>query len=171
MITLHPSEKRGRVYVRESVDARFWRFVTKTDTCWLWTGATTTFGHGCINTGGKYGRTERAHRLSWRMHFGEIPEGLCVCHTCDVPACVNPAHLFLGTHADNNRDMQAKGRYDRVKRPKGARHWGAKLTDADVLAIRAAFAAGATQTEIAANYAVRVQSIHRIVHRKSWAHV
>jgi hypothetical protein len=86
---------------------RFWRRVNRTDGCWLWTGARKTSGYGEINIGGAIWDT---HRLAWTITQGPIPDGLCVLHTCDVRPCVNPDHLWLGTIADNNRDMFAKGR-------------------------------------------------------------
>lgn len=82
--------------------------VNPTTKCWIWTGATTAFGHGIFS------RTT-AHRIAWELYNNNIPKGLCVLHRCDVPSCVNPEHLFLGTHADNMQDKVNKGRGGRKK--------------------------------------------------------
>lgn len=81
--------------------------IDKSTGCWLWTGRLTDKGYGVISLKGKDHLT---HRLSYMLHFGPIPDGLLVCHACDIPNCVNPDHLFLGTVTDNNRDCAAKGR-------------------------------------------------------------
>ncbi len=92
-----------RAYTRRPVATRFWLKVDKTPTCWLWTAAKDSDGYG------KFDRT-RAHRASWTMANGPIPEGLYVCHRCDNPTCVRPDHLFLGTNTDNMRDKAEKQR-------------------------------------------------------------
>ena len=93
--------------------ARFWNHVEPIPEgrgCWEWSGYFSE-GYGQLCVGPKGGRIRfGAHRLSWEIHFGEIPAGLLVCHRCDTRSCVNPAHLFLGTCQDNNHDMWLKGR-------------------------------------------------------------
>ena len=92
---------------------RFFEKVEKTEKCWGWLAGTNKDGYGKFKMRGK---TLQAHRLSWVIHNGIIPEGMCVLHHCDNPPCVNPAHLFLGTILDNNRDRDAKGRNGYSKR-------------------------------------------------------
>lgn len=101
-----PKRKSRWLHWRE----RFWLYVEKTDTCWLWHGPMDGVGYGAINTGD---RRRGAHRVSYEMANGPIPDGLFVCHTCDVRNCVNPSHLFVGTARDNALDCWLKGRSNR----------------------------------------------------------
>lgn len=99
------------IEIDDKLVARFWKFVQKGDGCWLWTAYTNPQGYGCIQTfvDGKR-KHVRAHRLSYVIANGPITDGMQVCHTCDVPSCVNPAHLWLGSNMDNVLDRIAKGR-------------------------------------------------------------
>lgn len=153
----------GLSYGAETRMIRFWAKVNK-DTpngCWVWTGGTTPDGYGNFRVNGVY---HRAHRFSYAVHIGPIPDGMYVCHTCDNPACVNPAHLWLGTNDDNMADMARKGRAQ--TRTGEESHW-AKLTEDDVRAIRADRTS--SQREIAARYGVHRSLISMIRSRKRWA--
>jgi len=108
-----------------------------------------------------------AHRFSWEVHNGAIPDGLCVLHRCDVPVCVNPAHLFLGTPRDNMLDMWGKGRQV-ITPPKGEAHWCAKLCAEQIIAIRRDPRLGSVLADL---YGVSQTHIYRIKSRKSWCHI
>lgn len=97
---------------RGSLTFRFWPKVNKTETCWLWTANKNNQGYGLIYSL-EADRKLLAHRVSWELANGPIPEGMCVLHQCDVPLCVNPSHLFLGTLAENMIDKERKGRSGR----------------------------------------------------------
>lgn len=164
---------------KRSLDVRFWEMVNKGPDCWLWTGPTVC-GYGSIGSGGRGGRNLRANRVSWELANGPIPDGLFVCHRCDVKACVNPSHLFLGTNSENIRDAVSKGLIggDALAH-KGEDNPRSKLTEANVREIRAIYAANAgvryvkrgTATVLAKRFGVHPEIIMRVAKARSWAHV
>ena len=116
-----------------SIAERFWKKVDvrDPDACWTWLASTKQGGYGKII--GDDGRFYLAHRVAYELLIGVIPVGMLLCHRCDNPACVNPAHMFTGTQADNLKDMRAKGRGNP---PRGASHPRARLTEQLVFQIR-----------------------------------
>lgn len=150
--------------LREGTDEdAFWGCVRKTELCWEWTRGKHRFGYGWFHNGRK---TVTAHRYSYELHFGPIPEGMGVLHRCDNPSCVRPDHLFLGTQADNNADKVRKGRQHR-----GEGTGGAKLCADDVRQIRELYAAGLTQIKIAESFGICRENVGQIVRRETWKHV
>lgn len=136
--------------------------------CWTWIGWRDKNGYG-ITSLRIHGKQERrAHRIVWFLNFGTIPTGFCVCHKCDNPSCVNPEHLFLGTNQDNMTD---KAKKQRCNPPAGERSGLAKLSEEDVLKIRALHEAGVVQRRIAEQFGVGFKAINKIVLRQRWAHV
>jgi HNH endonuclease len=124
--------------------------------CWLWTGSVRKrFNYGAFLYRGKY---ERAHRAMWLISGRTIPDGMQLLHKCDVPCCVNPDHLFLGTHLDNMRDMDAKGRRARLG---GERNPHAILTNDQALQIRRLRAHGMKLKDIGAEFGVSINVVHR----------
>ncbi len=152
-----------------SLEARFWPKVHKTDGCWLWTGATLQ-GYGKIGAGGHKGRPLSAHRVSYEIHYGPIPEGMHVCHRCDNPSCVRPDHLFIGTPADNIADMFSKGR-NPPRDNKGVRNGSAKLTAEKVVEIRRDRAAGVLLKDLARKHGVSLTTISGAARGRNWQHI
>lgn len=150
-----------------SLSERFFRKVEKTQTCWIWTGNLRHNGYGCIQGGGKGSATLSAHRLSYEMHKGPIPDGLVVMHSCDNPACVNPDHLTVGTYKQNTADMIAKGR-KRTVAPKGTGNGKAKLNDGLVRYIRTSQKNAAS---IARELKLSENCIRGVRSGRTWSHV
>lgn len=128
--------------------------------CWLWHGPAA--GPRATHVYGFIGRT-RAHRLSWELHCGPIPEGMEVCHRCDVPLCVNPTHLFVGTHYENMQDRNRKGRTT-----KGNGFSSTKLTES---AVKEILASAENHRVMAARFGVDFRTISQVRKRQIWAHV
>lgn len=146
---------------------RFWSRVDISESCWEWTAVTNGSGYGQIRNGGK---NIYAHRYSYSLAYGDIPDGMFVCHHCDNPGCVRPSHLFLGTHVDNMQDSVAKGR---ARQPywQGEDHPMSTLIEDDVHEIRRLHSRGITQTLLAKMWGVGQPHISSIVLRKLWAHI
>ena len=159
------SGKAGpRAKMMDSAD-KFWPRVNRdvghgpNGDCWLWTGGKAHYGHGQFSFGN---RKMYAHRYSYETHKGSA-DGMDVCHTCDFPSCVNPDHLFLGTHAENMADRDAKKR-----QAWGVRASSAKLTEDQVRAIRKDTR---LNREIAAEYGISQPNVSNIKNRKKWANL
>lgn len=191
-----PAIKRKRdagiVLTLEQSD-NFFSHVTKTESCWLWTGSKNEKGYGRCDA--DYG-SGYAHRVSFLIHNGQIPDGLLVLHHCDVPGCVNPGHLFLGTDADNAHDRDAKGRrvssfgdrngsrthpellrrgdnHPARARPdylaRGDAHRRSKLSSEKVVIIRSRYASGlVSQKQLAKEFGVDRSVIGDCISRKTW---
>jgi len=129
--------------------------------CWLWTGPADDAGYGVFTRHGE--RSVKAHRASWEHHCGPIPDGLKVLHKCDVRCCVNPAHLFLGTQADNVADMVTKGRHKPAPSRFGSANPMAKFTADEVALVRALVAGGSTQRAVASATGMSPMTVSRIV--------
>ena len=152
---------------------RFFSKINYTDTCWLWKGYVMSNGYGSVAKGSsrrKESRTILAHRASWIVHFGPIPEGMFVCHECDIGRCVNPAHLWLGNHQQNMDDMMRKGREaHNIGMFSGERSYKAKLTWDQVIEIRRDYIPYKMSAPmLAKRYGVVQSVISSIIHYKTW---
>ncbi len=162
-----PSHNKGvKTSLGEQDFERFWKFVAVSavpDACWVWTGARASKGYGAFMC---WPKTRVAHRVAYSMTYGPIPAGMCVLHRCDTPPCCRPDHLFLGTRADNNRDMMEKGRM-----AVGEMYPFAKLTGENVKAMRLLRASGMTFQAIADLYDVHNVTAYFAITGKNWAHI
>lgn len=149
------------------LEQRFWAKVIKSDNCWLWTGAKNLQGYGKIGKGRAGDGFIATHRLSYQLAYGEIPEGKCVLHRCDNPACVRPDHFFIGTQTDNLEDMTNKG-HRRFRAHRGEDNGRAKLTAEQVMRIRQRSLTGETRALLARLFNVSWSTIDRIVKGIRW---
>lgn len=144
------------------------KFIPESNTgCWLWVPGSSKYGLFCIK------RVPRlAHRISWVLYRGPIPDGLLVCHKCDVPRCVNPEHLFLGTYLDNNLDRVSKGR-SRYNPSRGEKSFFSKLTESQVKEIRKRHQPGVRGALIvlAKDFGITHTYLNKIIRRKTWSHI
>jgi hypothetical protein len=146
---------------------RFWSKVNMLGDCWLWLAHTKPQGYGQFTL--RKGKFVGAHTVSWSLTYSQpIPAGFVICHTCDNPPCVNPAHLFLGTQSDNAYDSVIKGRANRAR---GTAHPSARLTEADVRYIRAAPIYRGLIRDLAADFRVSTTTIRNIRSGNHWRHV
>ncbi len=178
------SKKCSAIDRYKTITERFWDSVLKTDSCWLWTGCLNSHGYGDIS---HQRRHVAAHRLSWELNVGPIPNGLSVLHNCpsgDNRACVNPSHLWLGTTGDNMRDAASKGTLTignlkgRTLHPESFRGeliGTSKLTEDKVRAIRLEYSryvrGQCNLAALAKRYGVHLSAISRVIRRQTWRHV
>ena len=149
---------RGGAIVMNSLEWRFWHYTSvQPDGCWEWFGTTNNDGYGRLGRG--HDEVLLAHRISWMIHYGEIPENFCVLHHCDNPPCVRPDHLFLGTKGDNNQDMAIKGR-----------HGKSKLSTDAVIEIRK-LRGFVTRRDLADVFKVSVATVQQVQERRTWKYV
>lgn len=154
-------------FIKRTPVEYFWFKTNKTNGCWLWSGSVSSYGYGKMKIDGKQ---FSAHRFSWEIHIGVIDDGLCVCHTCDTPLCVNPAHLFLGTNQENSYDRHEKGR-TKGAFPSGDKHPMSKLSTENVISIKKRLEDGEAHKDIAKDFGVQREAITKIKNNKTWSHV
>lgn len=151
----------ARKFYRD-VEGKLSNFDISTGGCWVWKGNKTHDGYGRVRFEGK---KRRAHMVSYEHFFGKIPEGKMICHKCGNPLCINPEHLYAGTASDNYADMV---RHGRANRPKGRQIHTARLTELQVIEIRADHR---TTRALAAVYGVGKSTIQQVKSGASWRHI
>lgn len=153
-----------------TTNSHFWSQVDRSGgpkACWPWTGYIMYKGYGWLPKVIEGSTSRRTHRVAYELTFGPVPRDKYICHSCDVRACCNPAHLWVGSPADNNRDMLDKGRARRTGTKKR------KLTEEVVRSIRREYVPGSkpTMDELAVKYGVSCGYVSRIVNNQVWTHV
>lgn len=152
-----------RMSFRKSTLDRFWENVCKSDKCWIWKGWILAIGYGGFSIKGKF---IYAHRFSYEIHNGKIPDGKLICHTCDNRICVNPSHFFLGSHLDNSKDMVNKGR-----NKKGENVVNHKLKNEDIINIRCIRKEGISYNKIAQTFGISYSTSRSICLKLTWNHI
>lgn len=171
-----------REYRKRDLAERFWEKVDKTspDGCWPWTAAASAlhgygrFSHDTARGPRRRSFVRNAHTVAWELDRGrKLPPGKVVRHQCDNPICCNPKHLLLGTHAQNVRDKIRRGRFrpELTRRVVGEEHGRARLTEIDVIAMRAARARGMSVRALADVYGVHEMTASHAIRRITWKHV
>jgi len=156
--------ERGPWPIRRQAEKRFWGKVRKSDSCWTWFGAVSSRGYGIFWI---FGSTwSSAHRFAYRLCCGDIPRGWMVCHHCDNRVCVRPTHLFLGTAAENSKDMITKKRSNL-----GARNPRAKLGNTEVVRIRELASWGVRAIALGSQFGVTASSIRNVISGRTWSHL
>ena len=143
-----------------TIEERFWSKCNKTDTCWLWLGGVDRDGYGYHYI---HSIQYKAHRLAWKLTFGDIPRDLCVLHKCDTPGCINPTHLYLGTRLDNARD-----RHNRGHSLVGVKHPNSRLSTEERLNIYNDYISGVGgNVRLGRKYGVSGHTILKVVDQES----
>lgn len=151
---------------KDKVLNRFWSKVIKTKACWEWQAGKCSYGYGRFKLEGRY---VGAHRYSYVIHYGELPKGLLVMHSCDNPSCVNPNHLSLGTNKDNMDDKVNKGRQSRLL---GSLNGRSKFTENQILEMRDKYVPYKYSVKrLAQDYNISEVVMYRIIHRILWKHI
>jgi len=148
----------------------FWKKVEikDEDSCWIWKGKHCHNGYGQLKINRK---DKMAHRVSWIIHFGEIPEGMIVCHHCDNPECVNPKHLFIGTYKDNIADCIRKGR-NKTSILRGESNGSSKLKDSQIPIIRQKYSTGEySLRKLGKEYGIGFEAIRRVIKHMSFKNI
>ena len=143
---------------------RFMAKVRKTNSCWIWIGANTGNGYGHLRYKGK---DWKAHRFSYKLAYGFIPNNKLVCHHCDVKPCIRPSHLFIGTHADNRQDAVNKGLFDNCI-VRGENHGRAKMTWKKVRELRHRYSDGETELSLSKRFDIAKGNVWFIRKHITW---
>ena len=161
--------------MKGSLEDRFWNKVVvgSQDECWEWTGSLCSKGYGTFAKSSAIGNRAwcLAHRLSWELANGPIPDGLCILHSCDNPKCVNPRHLSSGTHKDNMQDALHKGRMSMPPLMRGEDQHLAKLTAAKVSWMRQLGSVGVPSSQLQEMFSMSRGAVYCVLTNRTWKHI